>query len=69
MLSPLDDPDSLALLDLLAGLTSGNAPDFGQARQLYKSDPRLRVGNEMQSYIDGGMQTVILSAELFHLAR
>jgi len=56
----LDDPDDLALLDRLAELTRGDAPDFAQVRRLYESDPRLRVGGEIQSYIDGGMQTIVL---------
>lgn len=69
MLSPLDDPAGLALLDHLADLTSGDAPDFGQVRHLYESDPRLRVEAEIQSYIDGRMQTIRLSAAPDHPAR
>lgn len=52
------DPDDLSLLDRLADLTRGDVPDFEQVRQMYESDPRLRVEGEIQSYIDGGLQTV-----------
>ncbi|MFO7584773.1 MAG: transglutaminase-like domain-containing protein, partial [Anaerolineales bacterium] len=48
----------LALLDRLADLTSGNVPDFEQVRQHYESDPRLRVEAEIQSYVDGRLQTI-----------
>lgn len=48
----------LALLDRLAELTSGNVPDFEQVRQHYESDPRLRVEAEIQSYVDGRLQTI-----------
>lgn len=56
----LDDPSDLALLDRLAELTRGDVPDFMQVHRLYESDPRLRVGDEIQSYIDGGLQTISL---------
>ncbi|MCG2786070.1 MAG: transglutaminase domain-containing protein [Anaerolineae bacterium] len=52
------DPSDLALLDRLAELTSGDVPDFEQVRQCYESDPRLRVDETIQSYVDGGMQTI-----------
>lgn len=52
------DAADLALLDNLADLTCGDVPDFAQVRQLYESDPRLWVEDEIQSYIDGGLQTV-----------
>lgn len=48
----------LALLDRLADLTRGDVPDFAQVRQMYESDPRLRAEDEIQSYIDGGLQAV-----------
>jgi hypothetical protein len=48
----------LALLDRLAELTRGDVPDFQQVRQLYESDPRLRVEAEIQSYVDGRLQTI-----------
>jgi hypothetical protein len=54
----LDDPSDLALLDHLAELTSDDALDFEQVRGLYESDPRLRAGDQIQSYIDGGLQTI-----------
>jgi hypothetical protein len=54
----LDNPSDLSLLDTLADLTRGDVPDFEQVRRQYESDLRLRVDGEIQSYIDGGMQTV-----------
>lgn len=50
----------LALLDQLAELTGGDVPDFERVRSLYESDPRLRVEAEIQSYIDGNMQSIRL---------
>lgn len=52
------DAADLALLDRLADLTRGDVPDFAQVRQMYESDPRLRAEDEIQSYIDGGLQAV-----------
>lgn len=56
----LDDPSDLALLDRLAELTSGDVPDFEQVRQCYESDPRLRVAETIQSYVDGNLQSISL---------
>jgi hypothetical protein len=53
-------PDDWSLLDRLAELTRGDVPDFETVRRLYESDPRLRVGSEIHSYIDGNMETVML---------
>jgi len=53
-------PDDLSLLDRLAELTQGNVPDFEAVRQLYESDPRLRVGESIQSFVNGKMQAVTL---------
>jgi hypothetical protein len=54
-------PDDLSLLDRLAELTSGDAPDFDTVRQLYESDPRLCVGDGIQSFVNGRMELVQLS--------
>lgn len=50
----------LALLDQLAELTGGDVPDFEQVRSLYESDPRLRVAETIQSYVDGSLQSIRL---------
>lgn len=50
----------LALLDQLAELTSGDVPDFEQVRSLYEADPRLRVAETIQSYVDGSLQSIRL---------
>lgn len=50
----------LALLDQLAELTSGDVPDFEQVRSLYEADPRLRVTETIQSYVDGNLQSIRL---------
>lgn len=61
MLSPtLDDPSDLNLLDKLADLTCGDVPNFGQVRDLYLTDPRLRVPDEIQSVVNGKRQSVQL---------
>jgi len=57
----LDNPDDLALLDRLAELSAGEAPDFERVRALYESDPRLRVNGKIQSYVNGEMQTLELA--------
>ncbi len=48
-------PDDLSLLDRLADLTEVDVPDFDRVRQIYESDPRLYVGNSIQSFVNGGM--------------
>jgi hypothetical protein len=53
-------PDDMSLLDRLAGLTCADVPDFDQARQLYESDSRLRVGESIQSFVNGQMQSIAL---------
>jgi hypothetical protein len=53
-------PDDLTMLDRLAELTSGAVPRFAMVRQLYESDPRLRVNESIQSYVNGDMQLVHL---------
>jgi hypothetical protein len=52
--------DDLAMLDRLADLTRTDVPDFDTVRQLYESDPRLRVADEIQSYINGNLEPVAL---------
>jgi hypothetical protein len=53
-------PEDLSMLDRLADLTYGDVPDFDRVRQLYESDPRLRVGDAIQSYVDGNMKLIEL---------
>lgn len=53
-------PDDLSMLDRLADLTYGDVPNFALVRQLYESDPRLRVGESIQSYVSGNMQLIQL---------
>jgi hypothetical protein len=53
-------PDDLSMLDRLADLTSEEVPHFAMVRQLYESDPRLRVGESIQSYVNGNMQQIQL---------
>jgi hypothetical protein len=53
-------PDDLSLLDRLADLTQADVPDFDLVRELYESDPRLRVGEAIQSYVNGSMVQVEL---------
>jgi hypothetical protein len=53
-------PDDLSMLDRLADLTYNDAPDFDSARQLYESDPRLRVGESILSFVNGQMESIQL---------
>jgi Transglutaminase-like superfamily len=53
-------PDDLSMLDRLADLTCADVPDFDMVRQLYESDPRLRVGDSIQSYVNGDMAHIAL---------
>jgi len=53
-------PDDLSMLDRLADLTYKDVPDFDTVRQLYESDPRLRVGESIQSYVNGNMELIQL---------
>jgi len=53
-------PDDLSMLDRLADLTSVDVPDFAPVHQLYESDPRLRVGESIQSYVNGSMEQIAL---------
>lgn len=54
-------PDDLSMLDRLAELTCTDVPDFEAVRQIYESDPRLRVGDSIQSYVNGNMEHIVLS--------
>jgi len=51
-----------ALLDRLATLTCGDVPVFETVHHLYETEPGLRVGEEIQSYVDGRAETVRLAA-------
>ena len=53
-------PDDLSMLDHLADLTSTDVSEFDSVRQVYESDPRLRVGDAIQSYVDGNMENIAL---------
>ncbi|HLO28507.1 MAG TPA: transglutaminase family protein [Anaerolineales bacterium] len=53
-------PDDLSMLDRLAELTCLDVPDFDLVRQLYESDPRLCVGDAIQSYVNGSMERIEL---------
>jgi hypothetical protein len=53
-------PDDLSMLDRLADLTCTDVPDFDRVRQLYESDPRLHVGDSIDSYINGSLQRIAL---------
>jgi hypothetical protein len=53
-------PDDLSMLDRLADLTSVEVPEFDQVRRLYESDPRLQVGDAIQSYVNGAMERLQL---------
>ncbi|HEX6033750.1 MAG TPA: transglutaminase family protein [Anaerolineales bacterium] len=53
-------PDDLSMLDRLADLTRTDVPDFDLVRQLYESDPRLHVGDSIQSYVNGSMEQIAL---------
>jgi len=53
-------PDDLSMLDRLADLTRADVPDFDMVRQLYESDLRLRVGDSIQSYVNGSMEHIAL---------
>lgn len=54
-------PDDLSMLDRLADLTHADVPDFDLVRQVYESDPRLRVGDSIQSYVNGNMEHIVLA--------
>jgi hypothetical protein len=53
-------PDDLSMLDRLADLTCGDVPNFEAVRQLYESDPRLRVGESITSFVNGSPQLIAL---------
>ena len=53
-------PDDLSMLDRLADLTCTDVPAFDTVRQIYESDPRLRVGESIQSYVNGNMEQIPL---------
>lgn len=53
-------PDDLSMLDRLADLTYQDVPDFEAVRQLYESDPRLRVGESITSFVNGNPRMIAL---------
>lgn len=54
----LDNPDDLVVLDEVAALTAGDAPDFEAVRSHYESDPRFHVTGTLLSYVNGEMMQV-----------
>ena len=60
MLERDTDDSDLALLDRLAELTEGDVPDFGAVCELYESDPRLKAGATIHSFVQGKMKVVEL---------
>jgi len=60
MLKRETDDSDLALLDRLAELTEAHVPDFGAVRELYESDPRLKAGATIRSFVQGEMKVVEL---------
>jgi hypothetical protein len=56
-------PEDLSLLDRLADLTQADVPDFDSMRQIYESDPRLCVGDTVQSYVNGSMVQIELGGK------
>jgi hypothetical protein len=53
-------PDDLSILDRLADLTAKDVPVFDTVRKIYESDPRLCVGDSIQSYVNGSMEHIAL---------
>lgn len=53
-------PDDLSMLDRLADLACSDVPEFDTVHQIYESDPRLRVGDSIQSYVNGNMEHIAL---------
>jgi hypothetical protein len=53
-------PDDLSMLDRLADLTATDVPEFDTVRHLYESDPRLRVGDSIQSFVNGTLTPITL---------
>jgi hypothetical protein len=53
-------PDDLSMLDRLADLTQADVPEFDLVRQLYESDPRLGVGESIQSFVNGNLERIVL---------
>jgi hypothetical protein len=51
-------PDDLSILDRLAELTYTDVPAFDAVQQIYESDPRLQVGDSIQSYVNGSMEHI-----------
>jgi len=60
MLERDTDDSDLELLDRLAELTEGDVPDFERVRELYESEPRLKAGATIHSFVQGKMKVVEL---------
>jgi hypothetical protein len=48
-----------------AELTEGDVPDFERVRELYESEPRLKVGATIRSFVQGEMKVVELELRRF----
>jgi hypothetical protein len=57
----LDHPDDLCMLDELATLTAVDQPNIAAIRARYESDPRLHVGGNLLSYVNGDMVQVSMA--------
>lgn len=57
----LDDENDLALLDEVASLSAETVPDFDKLRSRYESDPDLRVGTKLLSYVNNTMTEIQLT--------
>ena len=55
----IDSPDGLSLLDRVASLTTGAELDLDAVRSTY-ADPRLRMDGKLLSYVDGGMEQIVV---------
>ena len=56
----IDNPDDLGLLDQVAALTAGAAPDLEAVQAAY-ADPRLRMDGTLLSYVDGQMVQIAVN--------
>ena len=59
LMSTTDDSDR-PLLDRLAEPTESDVPDFERVRGLYESEPRLKVGATIHSFVQGETRIVEL---------
>jgi hypothetical protein len=53
--------DDFTFLDRVATLTAGDVPEFSTVRDLYESDPRLRVPPVITTYLRDGPRKIELA--------